>query len=166
MTAPDHSKHFFSAAFILAGIAFIVFNAYLLVDLYDRPLAKRSEGLKSVGIKWEQFMRTIESPSMDLTEGIALAKILDQTESSGTPQDLTPMQPTSPLPVLTGIFRVVDAHKNSEYIAILEGKRFKQYDTIKEFYIDSITSKGVVLKKKGQTRFIPAPKIFFSLSRK
>jgi hypothetical protein len=165
MITTDHSKYFFIIAFIFAGMAFIVVNAYLLVDFFDRPLAKRSEGLKLVSIKWEQFRGTTDSSATDLVESATLENTLDQPEPALRPKDLPTAQPTSPLPVLTGIFQAFDVDKNSEFIAILEGKRLKKHDTIKDFTIDNITVKGVVLVKKEQTWFIPTPSVFFSLSR-
>lgn len=166
MTRTGNSKRLFIDAFILAGIAVIIVSAYLLTDLFDRPLAKRSEGLKRASIKWEQLKGTTGSPLNDLPESAALENALARPEPA-MQQEALPAEPSSdPLPVLTGILQVAGISKDPGFIAIMEGKRLKKQDKIRDFTVDSITAKGVVLAKNGRTWFIPEPNIFFSLSRK
>jgi hypothetical protein len=159
-------KHFLIAAFILAGITVVVVNAYLMANFLERPLAKRSENLQRIILKWEQFMKTTDSVSRDLADGTSLENALDHPEPTLQPKDQAANQPISSLPVLTGVLQVLDVNKSPGFIAIMEGKRLKKHDQIKDFTIADITAKGVVLSKNGQTWFVPTPNVFFSLQRK
>jgi hypothetical protein len=176
MTRSGTYKRLIIDAFIIAGIAAIVLNAYLLTDLFGRPIAERSEGLKLASSKWSQLTDTTLPESNNLSGKPDIEKMVARldppTKSEVYQQTYKPATGDRPeksaeelLPRLTGILQVTDAGNKPEFIALMEGKRLHKNDKIMGFTIINITAAGVSLAGKGQNRFIPSPKVFFSVSK-
>lgn len=163
-------------AFIIAGIAAIVVNAYLLTDLFGRPIAERSEGLKLASAKWKQLTDSNVPESNNLSESQDMNKMIARLDPLEKPEVKPqahkpggdrPEEPAeNPLPRLTGILQVAGAGNSPEFIALMEGKSLHKNDKIMGFTVINITAGGVVLAGKGQNRVIPAPNVFYSVSMK
>ncbi len=176
MTRSGAYKRLIIDAFIIAGIAAIVVNAYMLTDLFGRPIAEWSEGLKLASAKWNQLTDSTVPGSNNLSGKPDIEKIvarLDPPAKSEVNQQVykpvagdRPEKPVEELlPRLTGILQVTGAGNKTEFIALMEGKRLHKNDKIMNFTLLNITAAGVSLAGKGQNRFIPAPKVFFSISK-
>ena len=163
-------------AFIIAGIVAIVVNAYLLTDLFGRPIAERSEELKRASAKWKQLADSTvpeknnlsENPDMDKMiarlDHPAKSEVKLQAQKPGNDRPEEPIE--NPLPRLTGILQIAGAGNSPEFIALMEGKRLHKNDKIMGFTVIDITARGVLLAGKGQNRSIPAPNVFYSVSMK
>ena len=175
MTRSGTYKRMIIDAFIIAGIIAIVVNAYLLTDLFGRPIAERSEGLKSASTKWKQLTDSNVPKSNNLSESQDMDKMIARLDppakseakpQANKPGDDRPEVPAeNPLPRLTGILQVTGAGNNPEFIALMEGKRLHKNDKIMDFTVINITAREVLLAGKGQNRVIPAPNVFYSISK-
>jgi len=176
MTRSGTYKRLIIDAFVIAGIVAIVVNAYLLTDLFGRPIAERSEGLKRASAKWQQLADSTVPEANNRSKSPDMEKVIarldppakpEVTPQADKPGDGKPEVPAeNPLPRLTGILQVTGAGNNSEFIALMEGKRLHKNDKIMGFTVINITAGGVVLAGKGQNRVIPAPNLFYSVSMK
>jgi len=176
MTRSGTYKRLIIDAFVIAGIVAIVVNAYLLTDLFGRPIAERSEGLKRASAKWQQLADSTVPEANNRSKSPDMEKVIarldppakpEVTPQANKPGDGKPEVPAeNPLPRLTGILQVTGAGNNSEFIALMEGKRLHKNDKIMGFTVINITAGGVVLAGKGQNRVIPAPNLFYSVSMK
>ncbi|MBU1181934.1 MAG: hypothetical protein KKF00_07200 [Proteobacteria bacterium] len=175
MTRSGTYKRLIIDAFIIAGIVAIVVNAYLLTDLFGRPIAEGSEGLKRASAKWKQLADSTGPESNNLSEKPDMEKVIarldppakpEVTPLANKPGDGKPEVPAeNPLPRLTGILQVTGAGSSPEFIALMEGKRLHKNDKIMGFTVINITAGGVILAGKGQNRVIPAPNVFYSISK-
>ncbi|MBA3036261.1 MAG: hypothetical protein FP814_07180 [Desulfobacterium sp.] len=160
-------------AFIIAAIAVVAINIYLLTDLIGSTIAQKSEAFKMASSKWNQYKQIQDQTLDDLVKSaeelIAIARMgrraePEKTELTASSQENQGEgQKASGLPVLSGILQIAGAGERSRFIALMEGKRLYENDKIMNFTIKNITSKGVLLSQKGQTKFIPAPEVYFSL---
>jgi hypothetical protein len=159
----------------MAGIAAVVINAYLLTDLFGRPIAERSEGLKSASAKWKQLADSNVPESNNLSEKPDMEKVIarldppakpEVTPQANKPGDDRPEAPAeNPLPRLTGILQIAGNGNSPEFIALMEGKRLHKNDKIMGFTVINITAGGVLLAGKGQNRVVPVPNVFYSVSK-
>jgi len=175
MTRSSTYKRLIIDAFIIAGIFAIVVNAYILTDLFGRPIAERSEGLKHASAKWQQLTGSTATELDNLSEKQDIEKRIAGLDSPAksevkpheynTGGDMSKEPAENQLPRLTGILQISGSGNQPEYIALMEGKRLHQNDKIMGFTVINITAGGVLLGGKGQNRFIPAPKVFYSISK-
>jgi hypothetical protein len=70
------------------------------------------------------------------------------------------------LPHLTGILQVVHDTGVRHYCAVLDGHVFAEKDTIAGLRIEEISAAGVVLRRRDQRWFLPAPEVYFSISQR
>lgn len=176
MTRSGNYKRMIIDAFIIAGLVAIVVNAYLLTDLFGRPIAERSEGLKRASAKWKQLADSTVQESNNLSKSPDMEKVIARLDPPAKPEvkpqmlkpgDDKPEAPAeNPLPRLTGILQVAGAGNSPEFIALMEGKRLHKNDMIMGFTVIDITARGVLLAGKGQNRIIPAPNVFYSVRMK
>jgi hypothetical protein len=66
------------------------------------------------------------------------------------------------LPKLSGILHCLDINGNVDALAVIEGRRFQEKDTVREFQIQKIEEKGVVLTKAGKRWFLKTPEVSYS----
>jgi len=108
-----------------------------------------------------------EKPDMDKIishlDHSAKAEVKPQEHKIGDDMPKEPVE--NVLPRLTGIIKVSGSGNQPEFIALMEGKQLNKNDKIMDFTVINITSDGVSLAGKGENRFIPTPKIFFSVSK-
>ena len=80
----------------------------------------------------------------------------EQTEGRGRRPEPTP------LPVLSGIIRTLDANGSVCFQAVLNGRSCRENDWIDNFTVDRIALAGVVLRRTEQTWFIQCPMPLYS----
>ena len=73
-----------------------------------------------------------------------------------------PMPEAAPLPALSGIIETMAPDGSVYFKAVLNGRGFREQDTLDDFTIEKITPGGVVLRHARQTWFIPCPAPFYS----
>ncbi|MGB5158496.1 MAG: hypothetical protein WBN77_13795 [Desulfobacterales bacterium] len=167
-------KRLIMDSFIIVAIIVMVINIYLLTDIIGSPIAQKSELFKMADLKWQQYKQMRNQVSDDPTENsdtiTAVAGIMRQIKPEkpqllAAAQDNTEeVRKTSGMPHLSGILQVAGAGKSLRFIALMEGKRLYKNDKIMNFTIKNITAKGVLLYHNGQTSFVPAPEVYFSLA--
>ena len=67
------------------------------------------------------------------------------------------------LPVLTGITQRFDINGNVHMLATMDGMNLAEHQKVREFTVNRITERGVILKKGVEHWFVPAPEVCFSL---
>lgn len=157
--------------FIIAAVIVVAINIYLLTELIGTPMAQKSDEFKMAGNKWKQYKQMQDQTVDDLIKRaeaiIAVAKMgrkakPEKTQlTADTQTDENPKLPG--VPNLAGILQVSGPGERSSFIALMEGKRLHKNDKINNYIIKDITTKGVLLSRNGETKFIPVPEVYFSL---
>ena len=70
------------------------------------------------------------------------------------------------LPYLTGILQVENDSGASRYCAVLDGRVYAAKEVIADMRIDEVSANGVVLVRRDQRWFIPAPEVHYSIGQK
>jgi hypothetical protein len=77
-------------------------------------------------------------------------------------ESLNQVSKPAPLPALSGIIQTLDPNGSTFFQAVLNGRSYREEDSLDDFTVDSITPSGVVLRHSQQTWFIPCPAPFYS----
>ena len=155
---------------ILAALLLIAYNGSKLMALLSPPITGRSMEVKLASQKWQQLQDKISQDSEAYLEAIDLDMALLGTFTNSDriksrPPDNSSAkadseQPTKiKLPTLSGILHNTDIHGREFAIAIIDGRRLKESDSILGFKIRKIKDDGVVVTSNGQRWFLKAPKV-------
>ncbi len=176
------SKRLSVGGWILVGLVFLGFNAFSLTTLFSPPVVGRSKETRLASQKWfklDNKMKLLLKESFsDLDLGLIAKKFSPditvvkpkpvqskaEDQPAEGPTEAEKEQPVQ-LPVLTGIMKVLYARGNHRSFALMEGRRLAKGDTIRQFTIQKITPKEVVLSMDEKTWSVPAPEVYFSLDR-
>lgn len=160
---------------ILSGLLTAGFNAYALMTLLDAPLSGYSDDVRMVD-RGMQRVRTLMAakPEKDASEASLwadrfLPMPLKNRPVERNPVVMAPVKNQAPeslaaLPSLAGIMTRHSADGAVNRLALLDGNPIVEGDTIAEFTVKEITSRGVLLAHRGRTFFIAAPRITHSLT--
>jgi hypothetical protein len=156
------------AALLLAG-----HNGSTLASLLGMPVSGQSAQVKSASEKWRQLQDKMSQSVKEMADEVDLD--LAFTKSSSTFErgkskvinlDIVPETRPEPqvqhLPKLSGILRCMDINGNAYALALIEGRRFQEKDTVRDFRIQKIEDKGVVLTKGGRRWFLRTPAVSYS----
>jgi hypothetical protein len=158
---------------MLVALLLVGQHASKLMTLLDTPISGQSTEVKLASEQWRRLqdkMTQIAAKSMD---SIDLDLVfLDQSprvrhqrvnveDSSDVPPTRMP-QGMIQLPSLSGILRCTDIYGNTYALAVIEGQRFRENEQVREFTIQKIEDKGVVLTKGGRRWFLRSPDVPYS----
>jgi hypothetical protein len=156
------------AALLLAG-----HNGSMLTTLLSMPVSGQSAQVKLASEKWRQLQdkmsQTVKEMAGKVDLDLAFTKFSSLFEhQKSNDLDLQMAQETRKepqiqhLPKLSGILRCMDINGNAYALALIEGRRFQEKDTVREFRIQKIEEKGVVLTKGGRRWFLKTPEVSYS----
>ena len=156
------------AALLLAG-----HNGSTLATLLSMPVSGQSAQVKSASEKWRQLQdkmsQTVKEMADKVDLDLAFTKFsshFEHQESNDLDLEIAQETRTEPqiqhLPKLSGILRCMDINGNAYALALIEGRRFQEKDTVREFRIQKIEEKGVVLTKGGRRWFLKTPEVSYS----
>ena len=165
------SKRLIIDSFIIAAVIVIAINIYLLTELIGSPIAQKSEEFKMASNKWNQYKQMQDQTIEDLIKSAEAIIAVANMGHKAKPEKIqltASIQPTEDhklagVPNLAGILQVAGVGEKTRFIALMEGKRLRENDKIMNYTIKNITAKGVLLSQNGETKFIPAPEVYFSL---
>jgi hypothetical protein len=154
------------AAFLVCGL-----NVYPLMSMETDPPAGYSRTIGVLQTQLQKLDTIMESQGLaflqfrDLPETVTPAAAPPRLEGPAVPlREESFERTTQPvqLPNLSGIIHTLKPDGSASILAVLNGRAFREQDKLDAFTIDSITPKGVVLRRSQQTWFIPCPTPFFS----
>lgn len=156
------------AALLLAG-----HNGSKLATLLGMPVSGQSAQVKLASEKWRQLQdkmsQTVKEMADKIDLDLAFTKFSAHFEhqksndlDSEVVQENRPEPQIRHLPKLSGILRRMDINGNVYALAVIEGRRFQEKDTVREFRIQKIEEKGVVLAKGGRRWFLKTPEVSYS----
>ena len=160
----------------MAAFIFLGFNGFALTSLFSPPLVGRSIETRLASQKWLQLedklalVRKGAIGDIDF-EPIVARFMPNWSEEKKQPPKLE-VEPTQfeeeieiKPPVLSGIMKISDSHGKVRWFALIEGRRLKENESVRDFTIKKITNEGVEIGRKGETWFLQTPEIYFSLDR-
>lgn len=156
------------AALLLAG-----HNGSKLVNLLSMPVSGQSAKVKLASEKWRQLQDKMSQTVKEMADTVDLDPAFTKSSShfeqkipNAARTEIVQETRSEPqivhLPKLSGILRSVDINGNVYALAVIEGRRFQEKDTVREFRIQKIEEKGVVLTKGGRRWFIKTPEVSYS----
>jgi len=156
------------AALLLAG-----HNASTLASLIGMPVSGQSAQVKSASEKWRQLQDKMSQSVKEMADKVDLdlaftkfSSSIEHPKSSVLDSKIVPEARTETqiqyLPKLSGIIRCMDINGNAFALALIEGRRFQEKDTVHEFRIQKIEEKGVILTKGGRRWFLKTPDVSYS----
>jgi len=171
----------FVGLWVLLGLIVLAYNAMVLTTLYDRPLSGLSRDVRAAMRKTREFEQVMATRSPAVLNQSRLDVVLQKGKPSSARVAREKPKPPEPktivtepaarkpevvtLPRLYGIISGLDDTGNLRLAAVMEGVVLSKEEKIKGFKVNRITEKGVMLSRKGQTWFVPAPKVFFSIQQ-
>ncbi|MFZ0613653.1 MAG: hypothetical protein WAM73_15555 [Desulfobacterales bacterium] len=159
------------AALLLAG-----YNGSKLMGLLSMPVSGQSVQVRLASEKWRQLQDILSLTAKEMAVDIDLDQAFTQVSAHfearpaggpdvGTAGASATQKPEDQLPKLAGVIRSRGIGGNVEAMAVIEGRRYKENDRVREFRVKTIEEKGVVLTRGGQRWFLQAPDVFFSSNR-
>lgn len=158
---------------LLAALLLVGHNGSKLVNLLGMSVTGQSPQVKLASEKWRQLQDKMSHTVKEMADKVDLDLAFTKFSSHfkhQNPTDLvaefaqeTRSDPqTLRLPKLSGILRGMDINGNVYALAVIEGRRIREKDTVSEFKVQKIEEKGVVLSKGGRSWFLKAPEVSYS----
>jgi len=158
----------FLAALLLAG-----HNGSKLATLLSMPVSGQSAQVKLASEKWRQLQDKMSQTVKEMADKVDLDLAFTQFsahfehQKSNDSDSEVAQEPrleaqSVQLPKLSGILHCLDINGNVDAMAVIEGRRFQEKDTVREFQIQKIEEKGVVLTKGGKSWFLKTPEVSYS----
>ena len=174
----ENEKRFYNAGWFLAAIFIIGVNGFAFVSAFSPPEVERSKETRLMGQKWRELDDKLSAALKNSFNNInpeTIAERFSPIKNSDN-KELFPKKNLAEefkteteneisLPILDGIFSILDDNGHYALFALIEGRKMKRHDRIRGFTINKIDPKGVTLVRDGITRFVPLPEIPFSMNR-
>ena len=137
------------------------------------PVSGQSAQVKSASEKWRQLQdkmsQTVKEMADKVDLDLAFTKFsfsFEHQKSNVIDLDIAQETRSEPqiqhLPKLSGILRCMDINGNVYALALIEGRRFQEKDTVRDFRIQKIDERGVVLTRGGRRWFLKTPEVSYS----
>ncbi len=159
----------------MAAVVLLGANLFELSQLEFQPLAESPAIVNQLRLRLFQFdglMTALRAESDISLEPSIVQTRLQQKPSlpspapaAGADEPATLPRPLQ-LPHLTGILQVVHATGAHRYCAVLDGNVYSEKDSIAELRIEEISANGVMVGRRDQRWFIPAPEVYYSIGQK
>ncbi|MDY6972214.1 MAG: hypothetical protein SV775_07775 [Thermodesulfobacteriota bacterium] len=166
-------KSLFIGGWILAALVLLVYNGFELTTLLypNHPTHfVRSRLVDTVHHKWIQFRQLCLEPIKEGKDDIdhVLARFhppfVERGGKSMIARGGNEEKKNTELPSLKGILQVTDVLGNVRRLAVIDGIRLAEQDTVRGYMLREISDKGVLLEKGDAVSFIPVPEVPFSLN--
>jgi len=188
MIAIGSGKQLYIGGMILAALLILAYNGFALMSMHNPIILGRSIEARLASQKWQQLEKSEPSDSEKSSEDIDIDPILSKfTQGFHEQVERTNLSVQKKLPEigeeieeiqkeveekieisppsLKGIAQISDVQGNVYSVAIIEGKRVREKESVQGFAVQKITDKGVVLTKAGKSWFIPTPEVHYSLDQ-
>ena len=158
---------------MIAALLLVGHNGSKLMTLLSMPMSGQSAQVKLASEKWRQLQDKMSQTAKEMADNMDLDLVFIKFSSNFAHQKSNALEPgiaaeaqTEPhiiqLPKLSGILRCMDIKGNVYTLAVIEGRRFREDEQVREFRIQKIEEKGVVLAKGGKSWFIKTPEVSYS----
>ncbi|MBC2709538.1 MAG: hypothetical protein HGJ94_00555 [Desulfosarcina sp.] len=176
MVLKQNGNHALIGLWILAGLLVAGLNGYTLMALLDAPLSGYSDGVRAAdrGMQQCQTLLVAETEKIILGMDLLAYRFTPVTAVEDEPPAaqnaaVPPVKkrvstPSVVLPSLTGIITSRSTNGAVSRLALLDGTVFSEGGTLRYFTVKGISVRGVLLARGGQTWFLKAPEITFSLT--
>ncbi len=168
--------HALIGLWILAGLAVMGVNGTMLMSLLDEPLAGYSSGVREADRGFRHYRMLLTAEAETITSG--MDRLANRFASMVVPEEKPILQealeraPTankmesSPvaLPVLTGIITSRSTDGTHRRLALMDGRIYAEGERVGAYTVKRVAGGGVSLVRGGQTLFLRAPEIAYSLS--
>jgi hypothetical protein len=175
MKIVSDNRRMYLAAWLLAGLLLLGANGWKLSQLPLEPMIGSSAAVNSLRLKLHQFDELMSARRIDsevrweqkvLPAGLPQAASPLPPAAVGIPAEETPPEEPYRLPKLSGILKVANNQGQWHYSVVMDGHVYAAKDHVREFLIDEISSRGIMLSRGKQRWFIPAPEVYFSLDQR
>ena len=172
----------FTAGWIAAALAILVYNFMILMTVLNSPVPKFSNNVLRVQQLSQQLdtvrnagkERLAEAEALDLSEIFSrylpkmFKKILSEPVTKRSTPSASPHQRQQKevlvFPEVAGIYHVSGKEDEHSSLVLINRKYYRQDEKINGFTIQEITSEGVKFSKNGSSYFVPAPKGLYSIT--
>jgi len=179
MIVKSNPKRMIIGLWVLAALLILWYNAAAMTSLLDQPLAGLSPQAKAAITKWQRLEMQITSQLKETLHIQELEKYLTAIDMEKV-KAILPKKDTKPkpaakkealpvkkeeviLPKVNGIVEIHNAAGESVFRAIIDGKTREVKSRIGDFLLVRIDTSGVLLTRKGESWFIDAPQVEFSV---
>jgi hypothetical protein len=160
-------------AWLLAAVLIGGSNLFSLMSLEARPHTGYSRTILEMQTNLQRFDAIIGAHGLPFHQHRELQAFFKPSPAAGNdpadPPDtrvgtesLNQVSKPSPLPALSGIIQTLDPNGSASFQAVLNGRGYREKDSLDDFTVDRITPSGVILRHSQQTWFIPCPTPFYS----
>ncbi|MGB8335392.1 MAG: hypothetical protein WCE56_12915 [Desulfobacterales bacterium] len=160
---------------LLAALLLMGHNGSKLATLLSMPVSGQSAQVKLASEKWRQLQDKMSQTVKEMADKVDLDLTFTQfsahfehqkTNDSGSEVAQEPISEAQSmhLPKLSGILHCMDINGNVDALAVIEGRRFQEKDTVGEFQIQKIEEKGVFLTKGSKRWFLKTPDVSYSFN--
>lgn len=169
-----NNRRMYVGGWLIAAAVLLGANLSKLSQLEFQPLAGSPaivNRLRLHLLQFDELMSARRAESDAAPEPpIALARFqpkpsLPPSAVAASPDETTLSPRAWPLPNLTGILQADQDNGARRYCAVLDGKVYAEKDAIADLRIEEISGKGVVLSRRDQRWFIPAPEVYYSIGQ-
>jgi hypothetical protein len=170
----SHTRRMYIAAWLLAALLLLGANLIKLSQLTLQPMVGSSATVNALRLKLHQFDALAAEFNMDTEvrrdQPVSLARLPQAAAPLKPPIPAIPADEPGPseppqLPRLSGILQVADNQGRWRYSAAMDGNVYFEKDRVQGFFIEEISSRGIVLSRGKQRWLIPAPEVYFSVDK-
>jgi hypothetical protein len=158
---------------MLVALMLVGHHTSELMTLLDTPISGQSTEVKLASEQWRRLQEKITQTAAKRMDRIDLDLVFlnpsphmrHQTptaEDRGDGHKTGVAQKITQLPALSGILRCTDIYGNAYALAVIEGRRFRENEQVREYTIQKIDDQGVVLAKGGRRWFLRSPEVPYS----
>lgn len=175
MTLFGNKQRLCIGGWMLAALVILAVNWYDYAGLVGRPLESHSSTIRSLSAKLNRLdgaaiERKLQQLSLDGYHEFFARYLKSDPEIQPAAHTLEKPSPvetvTAPaLPDLTGVIQVIGQNGTVNHLCVLDGRVYKEKESIEGFLVERITAEGVLLRKSERQHFINRPEIYYSNDR-
>lgn len=162
------------SGWVLAALVIAALNVNAWIALESRPLEGNPTVIRALRQKIAWLERVLDFEALErfgrdgaVDLPVALRKLPAAEEGARAPSSVpVPAPAAAPekivLPVLSGVVRIADPLLTPYFLAVLDGRVYREHEYVKAYQIAEISSRGVVLRREGAFWHIENPVPYYS----
>lgn len=179
MVVKGNTKRFVIGLWVLAALLILWYNGSAMTSLLDQPLTGLSPEARETITKWQRLEMRVAERLKDIVNPQEMEKIMAAIDFKKI-KAILPIKKDAPIPVpvkksqkvvkkevvlpsLSGILAIHDAEGKTQHLAVVDGKAQEVESVVNGFFIKRIDANGVLLTQEGETWFVSAPKVEFTV---
>lgn len=154
-----------TAGWIAAALVLVAINGFGFLGLESEPLRGDSMAVASLRQKLARLENRLAENARSAfgEEGfwekpLSMLASHDATEPSGESGSDDSFTKNVLLPELSGVLQAAGPSGKTRYLAVLDGRVYREKDEVMAFSVEKITAEGVVLRRLGMEWFVESPK--------